>query len=217
MRVLVVSAHPDDEALGCGGTLLRHRHDGNSIHWLIATPCTEQLAPDCVRQAKRNEIEAVAEAFDVKKHRLLSFPAVRLDTVPIGAIIEQVSAMFSSVRPSVLCLPHQEDGHSDHRVLSQAVISAAKPFRMIGTGLRRVLSYETFSSAKAPLREGRRGSARRFPWISRRTSRRSCGSSRSTEQRCRAIRLREGPARSAHSYGFEVRRSAYDTPRRSCC
>ena len=37
MRVLVVAGHPDDEALGCGGTLLKHKKDGDEIFWLIIT------------------------------------------------------------------------------------------------------------------------------------------------------------------------------------
>ncbi|MEC7865992.1 MAG: PIG-L family deacetylase, partial [Pseudomonadota bacterium] len=36
-KVLVISPHPDDETLGCGGTLIRHKKEGDEIHWLIMT------------------------------------------------------------------------------------------------------------------------------------------------------------------------------------
>ncbi|HHA19586.1 MAG TPA: PIG-L family deacetylase, partial [Methylophaga sp.] len=37
MRILTISAHPDDETLGCGGTLLKHQASGDSVYWLIVT------------------------------------------------------------------------------------------------------------------------------------------------------------------------------------
>ena len=36
-KVLVIAVHPDDETLGCGGTLLKHKSNNDQIHWLIAT------------------------------------------------------------------------------------------------------------------------------------------------------------------------------------
>ena len=36
-KVLIVAVHPDDETLGCGGTLLKHKANGNEINWLIIT------------------------------------------------------------------------------------------------------------------------------------------------------------------------------------
>ena len=36
-KVIVISAHPDDEVLGCGGTLIKHRESGDKIDWIITT------------------------------------------------------------------------------------------------------------------------------------------------------------------------------------
>lgn len=36
-RVLCVAVHPDDETLGCGGTLLKHKAQGDEIYWLFLT------------------------------------------------------------------------------------------------------------------------------------------------------------------------------------
>ena len=40
--VLVIAPHPDDETLGCGGTLLRHLGQGDDIDWLIVTSVREE-------------------------------------------------------------------------------------------------------------------------------------------------------------------------------
>ena len=41
--ILVVAPHPDDETLGCGGTLLRHHALGDDIYWLIMTTISEKV------------------------------------------------------------------------------------------------------------------------------------------------------------------------------
>ena len=51
-KVLVVAAHPDDETLGCGGTLLKHKANGDKIHWLICTTLNEKNS-----YYKKREIE----------------------------------------------------------------------------------------------------------------------------------------------------------------
>ena len=37
MKILAIAPHPDDETLGCGGTLLKHKNNGDEINWLIIT------------------------------------------------------------------------------------------------------------------------------------------------------------------------------------
>ena len=60
-RIIVVSPHPDDETLGCGGTLLRHHGMGCEIHWLIMTTITEQAAFSTERvTSRKQEINMVA-------------------------------------------------------------------------------------------------------------------------------------------------------------
>ena len=54
-KVLVVSAHPDDETLGCGGTLLKHKANGDEIAWLIATNMTKDLGFSDNRIAERQK------------------------------------------------------------------------------------------------------------------------------------------------------------------
>jgi LmbE family N-acetylglucosaminyl deacetylase len=40
-KVIIISAHPDDETLGAGGTLLKHKFEGDEINWLIVTEVFE--------------------------------------------------------------------------------------------------------------------------------------------------------------------------------
>ena len=59
-KVLVISAHPDDEILGAGGTLIRHRENGDEIHWLVATNISEKQGFSIERvNSRQDEIRTV--------------------------------------------------------------------------------------------------------------------------------------------------------------
>jgi len=155
VNVLVVAAHPDDETLGCGGTLLRHRARGHGVHWLIATQAhAPAWAPEVI-QRKAGEIASVAEAYGMESVARLGFPAARLDTVPQADLVDGVRAVVDRVRPDVVYLTHLGDVHADHRIVSVAAFSVLKASYMKRWGLRRILCYETLSSTEtAPFRDG---------------------------------------------------------------
>jgi len=149
MRVLVIAPHPDDETLGCGGTLLKHRAAGDEVCWLVVTKAYEPqwLAEDIARRER--EIETVAEAYDFENTFRRTFPAARMDTVPLHDVIKDFSEVISETRPDCVYTVHGGDVHSDHRVVFAATVAAVKSFRGDRHGVSRLLSYETISSTDA--------------------------------------------------------------------
>jgi LmbE family N-acetylglucosaminyl deacetylase len=65
MRVLAISAHPDDETLGCGGTLLKHRAEGDELFWLIASTRCEGCWTRENIEVRQTHIENVARAYGI--------------------------------------------------------------------------------------------------------------------------------------------------------
>lgn len=149
MNILVISAHPDDETLGCGGTLLKHRAEGDRLHWLIATCAYEPEWARATITKKAKEVDAVAAAYRIRKVRHLGLPTARLDTIPRAELIKGIRAFLDEVRPELVYIVHGGDVHDDHRILFSAAMSAMKPPRMKELGLGKVLSYETLSSTEA--------------------------------------------------------------------
>ncbi len=149
MKVIVISVHPDDETLGCGGTLLKHSAQGNDLFWLIATKANEPQwsAQEIARKAA--EVDKVAKAYGMEQVFRLGFPAARLDTVPRVDLIERIREVVSKVKPETVYLVHGGDVHTDHRIVFDASMSVLKPFYMAGLGIRKVLCYETLSSTDA--------------------------------------------------------------------
>lgn len=149
MRVLTISAHPDDETLGCGGTLLKHRAHGDELFWMIATVCHEPRWSAELIERKACEVERVAEAYGMEKFFKLGFPNAKLDTVPVSDMMDPIAEAMSEARPEIVYLLHGGDIHTDHIALFTATMSVLKPFYMVKRGVRRVLCYETLSSTDA--------------------------------------------------------------------
>ena len=155
MNVLVISAHPDDETLGCGGTLLKHRAAGDAVFWIIATVCHEpQWSAETIAR-KAVEVDRVAAAYGARMFKL-GFPNARLDTVAIGELMKPIETVVDDVNPEVVYVLHGGDIHTDHHALFTAAMSVLKPFYMKRRGIRRVLGYETLSSTDAAPARGDR-------------------------------------------------------------
>jgi LmbE family N-acetylglucosaminyl deacetylase len=149
MNVLVISVHPDDETLGCGGTMLRHVAGGDDVYWLIATQAHEPTWTKATISAKAMEVENVAMAYGVREFQKLGLPSGRLDALPLGEMIEGIRQQVARWRPQIVYLVHGGDIHTDHYAIFTATMSVLKPFYMNKQGVRRVLSYETLSSTEA--------------------------------------------------------------------
>jgi LmbE family N-acetylglucosaminyl deacetylase len=149
MRILVICAHPDEETLGVGGTLLKHRGRGDELFWAIVTRAHSPKWSRDVIEEKDAEIERVAQAYGMKDYFPLGFPAARLDTVPADEVITEINAVIEKARPEVLYVVNGGDIHTDHHAVFRAAMSAAKPFRLKNLGVKRVLSFESLSSTEA--------------------------------------------------------------------
>jgi N-acetylglucosamine malate deacetylase 1 len=145
--ILAVAAHPDDETLGCGGALLRHRAEGDAIHWLIATEMTAEVGGTPERTAARErEIAAVASHYEFLRVHRLGFAAARLDVVPRADLVGAIAKVIGLVMPQTIYLPFRGDVHSDHAAVADACVAAAKRFRQLS--VHRIRAYETLSETE---------------------------------------------------------------------
>jgi LmbE family N-acetylglucosaminyl deacetylase len=146
-KVLVVSSHPDDETLGCGGTILKHKKTGDKVYWLIMTNISvnEGYGPKKV-SARQGEIAKVVNAYGFEGVFKLDYPTARLDSAPKSEMIKAVSAVIGKVKPAVIYVPNKSDIHSDHETTFNAVMRSAKTFRF--PFIKRILMYETISETE---------------------------------------------------------------------
>lgn len=153
-EILAIAVHPDDETLGCGGTLLKHKAAGDRINWLILTSMSKKYGYDeQLINMREQEIENISSLYNFDSVEKLRFPTTRLDTVPQGEIISMISKVMQSINPDVVYLPFKNDIHSDHRVAFEAAYSCTKSFRY--PSIKKILMMETISETEfsPPFRE----------------------------------------------------------------
>ncbi len=146
-NIIVVSAHPDDEVIGAGGTLLKHRANGDKIHWLIITNVFEDKGFSKERvESRAKEIEKVAGLFGMSSVHQLNYPTMMLSSSSLLTMVPEISAVFNEVKPEIVYCVNRSDAHSDHRVTFDAVMACTKSFRY--PFVKQVLMYECISETE---------------------------------------------------------------------
>ena len=129
-KILVVAVHPDDETLGCGGTLLKHKKKGDRTYWLIATEAKEEdgFPMDFIIQREK-EIEAVSAAYGFDGIHCMKLSPTKIDKEMNWLLIQRIKSVVDDIQPEIIYLPFRRDVHSDHRMVFDACFSVLKQFR----------------------------------------------------------------------------------------
>lgn len=128
--LLVVAAHPDDETLGCAGTIAKSALAGHSVTVLFFTDGVgardEQVAAQ-LREARRSAAVASLALLGAESPTFLDWPDNRLDTVPMLEIARAVEREINRVKPRTILTHHYGDLNVDHRAVHDAVMTAVRP------------------------------------------------------------------------------------------
>lgn len=153
VNVLVVAAHPDDEVLGCGGTIARHSAAGDEVSILIVAEgaTSRDAAGDATARVAalsglRVAATDAAAVLGARPPRLGDLPDNRLDTVAMLDVVKVVEEAMRRESPTVVYTHHGGDLNVDHRVVFKAVLTATRP--LPDSSVRAVYAFETLSSTE---------------------------------------------------------------------
>lgn len=142
-RALVIAPHPDDEVLGCGGTIARLADAGCEVDVAIMTRGKPPRFDDTAAASVRRETETAHALLGVRHTHFADFPAAELDRVAHADLNRALAELVGETAPDTLFLPFIGDIHLDHQLVFTAGLVAARP-----TAARfpaRILAYETLS------------------------------------------------------------------------
>ncbi|MBC8500902.1 MAG: PIG-L family deacetylase [Nanoarchaeota archaeon] len=144
MRILVIAAHPDDEVLGVGGTILKHKKNGDEVYICIVTTSYEPEWSKKYKVTKLKEAKKVDNILCVKKRVFCDLPTVKLNTIPHGEFNKIIGEVIEDISPDVIYTHFEGDVNKDHGIIFQAVMVATRPVRK----KTKVLCFETPSSTE---------------------------------------------------------------------
>ncbi|UZW54546.1 PIG-L family deacetylase [Sphingobium sp. JS3065] len=142
-RVAVVAPHPDDEILGCGGTMARAAAAGAEVHVIVVTRGQPPLFDEALVERIRAETLRAHDMIGVTGTQFLDFPAAGLDQIPRSELNHALSSALSRIEPDLLLIPFIGDIHLDHQIVFNAALVHARP--RSGSSPSCVLAYETLS------------------------------------------------------------------------
>ena len=146
-KILVIAVHPDDETLGCGGTLLKYKANGDEIHRLIATDIKESEGYGISTIRKRNkEITKIDELYGFTSVNKLDLSTTKVDTYSMSVLVSKFSSVIDRIKPDIIYLPFKSDVHSDHKYIFDAAYSSTKSFRY--PFIKKIYMMETLSETE---------------------------------------------------------------------
>lgn len=147
-KILVVVAHADDEAIGCGGTLIKHREAGDEVRIIFMT--------DGVGARNEAETHQVKERLAAQKNCCqqlnindfynLDYPDNKMDSIALIDVVKSIEEVIRSYAPSIIYTHHGGDLNIDHQVVHRAVMTAARP--LPNSTIDKILTFEVNSSTE---------------------------------------------------------------------
>ncbi len=152
MSVLVLAAHPDDEVLGCGGTIARLSQEGADVYIAIlgegitSRYINREEADPALLQALGERSRHAAELLGARRLFSNDLPDNRFDTLPLLEVVRIIEDLVEKLQPEVVYTQHGGDLNIDHRVIFRATLTATRP--MLGRSVKTVYAYEVASSSE---------------------------------------------------------------------
>jgi LmbE family N-acetylglucosaminyl deacetylase len=156
-RILVIAAHPDDEVLGCGGTIAHHTRRGDQVRVVFLAEGV--LARYEQAEFEREDVQATSAKRNANAHKALAIlgvaleevflskrPCCRLDQVAQIDVAKEIERHLRDFQPTRLLTHAAHDVNVDHRIVYAAVVTATRPVSR--SQLRMILSFEVLSSTE---------------------------------------------------------------------
>jgi len=152
-KVAIIAAHPDDEVLGCGGTIARHIQEHDEVYVLIVAEGVTSRDGARDRESRKDDLSALAqsayranEILGTTSLTIGDLPDNRLDTISLLDLVKQVETFLAKHKPQIVYTHHAGDVNIDHKILHRAVVTACRP--VPNQCVQTLLFFETVSSTE---------------------------------------------------------------------
>lgn len=150
-KILVIAAHPDDEALGVGGTVAKLSSQGVECHLLIVTDGSSSQYRDSnhlyeIIEAKKSETKGCADVLGFKSIYYGELPDMKLDYTPHITINQVIEKVIDEVQPDTVFTHFWGDVNRDHQEVYKSTLVAVRP--VMGQVVKELYCYRVPSSTE---------------------------------------------------------------------
>ena len=125
MNILAIGAHPDDIEYGCAGTLIKYAERDHRIYLMVLTG-GEEGGEGNIRQKEQHA------AAEIIRSRQVFWGGYRDTQLPLNKeMIDKIEEVLLEVKPDLILVNFGDDTHQDHRVLTEATMSATRYVRNV--------------------------------------------------------------------------------------
>ena len=150
MNILIIAAHPDDEVLGCGGTIAKLSSNSDVYTLILGEGITSRDIPDELKKEEverlRRDAESANEILGVKNVFFENFPDNKFDAISLLDIIKRIETYIQKIKPEVIYTHHYGDLNIDHQIVHRAVLTVIRPVG--NNSVKKILAFEVLSSTE---------------------------------------------------------------------
>ena len=153
-NIVCIAAHPDDEVLGLGGTLIKHVNSGDKVFIILLSEGeSSKIEKNKKNPHRKLNAEECSNIIGSNLYKIFDYPDQELDTIPILEIIKNLEKILKKLRPDIAYVHHQGDLNKDHQIASQSTLTALRPMNKFDLHTE-IRSFETPSSTDQSPFEG---------------------------------------------------------------
>ena len=150
-KILIVAAHPDDEVLGCGGTITKSTAQGCKVYIVFMTngvAARNRIKRDIKIEVNERKAAAIkaCKIMGAEKPNFLDFQDNQLDKYPLLEIVKTIEKFIKKYSPSIIFSHYSGDLNIDHQIVNKAVVTACRPQKQ--STVKNLLFFEVPSSTE---------------------------------------------------------------------
>ena len=143
-KILIIAAHPDDEILGCGGTILKLKEKKNIKVVFLTDGVSARKSNIKLKNKRKKECLDLFKYLKLDKPHFLNFPDNQLDKIPLLKIVKKIEKILLNFKPNIVFTHFENCLNIDHQIAYKATITACRPLKK--SSVEKILSFEVLSS-----------------------------------------------------------------------
>ena len=147
-NIMVIAAHPDDEILGCGGTLYKYSKKSKINLIFLSDGESSRKIKNLKKKIENRKKCALKVGSLLRADKVIfgDFPDNKLDNLPSLKITKFIEKWIKKIKPDTIFTHHYNDLNLDHKIVSNSVVTACRPLKNHSVNL--ILFFEILSSTE---------------------------------------------------------------------